>query len=165
VDDVSVPLPSSRFATTRTPSFTFGYSIVFTSECTLTNANFWLLNGQRRTQQRYSDQQKTQRKLPCPLLALSDIRKMSAVSAFGSKADIARGRGLRNPRGGFVSRLERARRHNTTPIVIAGLLQRADDLYLGLYAARSFCDDEHSRAVRAKAKTHSIRSSTAWRQR
>jgi hypothetical protein len=46
-------------------------------------------------------------------------------------------------------------------IVFAGLSQRADDLYLGLIG---LCDDKHSQAVRAKAKTHSTRSSTAWRQ-
>jgi hypothetical protein len=46
VDDVFVPFAVSRFATTHTPSFTFGYSIVFMTRSTLTNAIFWLLNGQ-----------------------------------------------------------------------------------------------------------------------
>jgi len=61
---------------------------VFTAERTLTNANFWLLNGQRRTQQRYSDQQKTR----C---------KKVAVSAVGSALrDAGRARPRAFPLGG-----------------------------------------------------------------
>jgi hypothetical protein len=56
------------------------------------------------------------------------------------------------------------KRADIQSIVFAGLSQRQDDLYLGLIRRRGFCDDKHSQAIRAKAKTHSTRSSTAWRQ-
>src|SRR5262249_11467548 len=40
-------------------------------------------------------------------------------------------------------------------IVLAGLSQRPDDLYLSPIRHQTFCDDEHSVAVCAKAKKNS----------
>jgi hypothetical protein len=59
--------------------------------------------------------------------------------AFAGKADIA----IFKTR--YLLLTQSGRRSATAPtIVLAGLSQRQDDLYVGLIRHRTFCDDEHS---------------------
>ena len=61
--------------------FHFRLLNVFTVMCTLTNANCWLLNSQRRTHQRYSDQKKSSaRKRHVRLWPKADISCPSRAS-------------------------------------------------------------------------------------